>query len=55
MQEHPVREAPNYTNAALAMAMVNLFCWLVLIWAAFGYGWALALAFSIHLLIRRLG
>ncbi|MCI5086491.1 MAG: hypothetical protein MRY67_11275 [Rhodovulum sp.] len=32
-----MKEAPNYTNAFLVMAFVNLVTALIIIWAAFGY------------------
>lgn len=50
---HPIKEAPDYTNAFLVMAFVNLFAWLVLIWAAFGYVTSLGVAYLLHVIIRR--
>ena len=52
-----MREAPNYTNAALIMGGINLFWILMVIWVAFGMLTALALGFAlergIHWLSRR--
>lgn len=52
--QYPIKEAPNYTNAFLVMAFVNLLAWFILIWSAFGYGAALLAGFGLHLLVRRL-
>lgn len=52
MQDHPVKEAPDYTNACLVMAFVNLFPWLVAVWAAFGYPAALVTGLCLHLVLN---
>jgi len=47
-----MKSAPNYTNAFLVAAGVNLFVWLVVLWAAAGYLSALFAAGLIYYLIR---
>lgn len=54
MRDHPVSEAPNYTTPALVMAFVNLMCTLTVIWAIWGFEWALLLALVVHQLIERM-
>ena len=48
-------EAPNYTNAALVMGLVNLLWIFMVIWAVFGLPVVLAVSYALNLLIRRLG
>ncbi|MEO9778112.1 MAG: hypothetical protein ABJH07_04650 [Sedimentitalea sp.] len=36
MSEHRISAAPDYTNAALTMLGVNLFCAFLAIWALYG-------------------
>lgn len=50
----PIAPAPDYTNAALIMGGVNLFCAMLLFWAWLGYLAALCLAYGVHLWTRRL-
>lgn len=54
MREHHPKPVENYTNPALVMACVNLTWILAVIWAVFGFGYALALAFVLNHLISRL-
>lgn len=53
MERHGRRSAPNYTNAALVMGGVNLFCVFVTLWALYGLPVVLAVAYGLHLLITR--
>ena len=43
-----MKEAPNYTNAFLVMAFVNLVTALIVIWAAYGYLAALIACTAIY-------
>jgi hypothetical protein len=43
--------APNYTNAALVMGLVNLLLVFMVIWASFGLPAVLATAFGLDRLI----
>ncbi|MEM7074414.1 MAG: hypothetical protein AAGA28_12965 [Pseudomonadota bacterium] len=54
MQQRERQPAPNYTNAALVMGLVNLLWVFVAIWAAFGLPVVLALAYGLNILITRL-
>lgn len=47
-------EAPNYTNAALVMALVNLLWIFAVIWAVFGMPVVLAFGYVLDRLIARL-
>lgn len=51
MHNSPLDKAPDYTNAALVMAFVNLFSALMVIWGVFGYASALIAAFALHMLL----
>ena len=53
MERHDRRSAPNYTNAALVMGFVNLFCLFVTLWALYGLPVVLAVAYGFYLLITR--
>ena len=50
-----MKEAPNYTNAALIMGLVNLLWIFMALWAAFGLPLVLAIGYGINLLITRIG
>ncbi|SMX43533.1 hypothetical protein [Actibacterium lipolyticum] len=52
MQDHGLKKAPNYTNAALVMAFVNLFPALIVIWGFYGYGAALGVGLALHLTLN---
>ncbi len=46
--------APNYTNAALVMGLVNLFWIFMVLWAAFGLPIVLIVGFLLDKMITRL-
>ncbi|WP_372604596.1 hypothetical protein [Actibacterium sp.] len=52
MQDRPVTSAPNYTNAALVMALVNLIILFFVIWALVGLGPALVLGLVLNILLN---
>lgn len=52
MRRSMMREAPNYTNAALIMGGLNLFWIMMVIWVAYGMLAVLALGFVIDRCIR---
>ena len=54
MQNRPVGRAPNYTNAALVMGLVNLLWVFMAIWALFGFAWVVLAALVLNRLIARL-
>ena len=47
--------APNYTNAALVMGLVNLLWIFMVLWAAFGFPVVLLVGFVLDKVISRLG
>lgn len=55
MRDHRMGRAPDFTNAALFMGFVNLVWVFGVIWAVYGMGAVLALAYGLHLAIGRLG
>ena len=55
MKKGNLPEAPNYTNAALAMGLVNLLWIFMVLWAVFGLPVVLAISYGLNLLISRLG
>lgn len=55
MQRENIPSAPNYTNAALAMGLINLLWIFILLWVAFGLPIVLILGFLINKMITRLG
>ncbi|GAB4282260.1 MAG: hypothetical protein Kow0058_00630 [Roseovarius sp.] len=55
MKRGVLPEAPNYTNAALVMALVNLLWIFALIWAVFGMLAVLAVGLALERLITGLG
>ena len=55
MRKGTLPEAPNYTNAALVMGLVNLLWIFMVLWAVFGLPVVLAISYGLNLLISRLG
>ena len=55
MQRGNLPEAPNYTNAALVMGLVNLLWVFFALWVAFGLPIVLLAGFVLDKLICRLG
>ncbi len=55
MRRGNLQEAPNYTNAALVMGLVNLLWIFMVLWAMFGLPVVLAVSYGLNLLIRRIG
>lgn len=55
MRDHGMGRAPDFTNAALIMGFVNLIWVFGVIWALYGLGAVLALAYGLNLAIGRLG
>jgi hypothetical protein len=51
MRHGNLKEAPNYTNAALVMAGVNLLWMFMVIWAAFGFAAVLVTGYALDRLI----
>lgn len=54
MRRDDISEAPNYTNAALVMGVVNLIWIFIFLWAVFGFHIVLATGWAINWLITRL-
>lgn len=54
MKKGNLPEAPNYTNAALAMGLVNLLWIFMVLWAVFGLPTVLGVSYGLHLLISRI-
>ncbi|MBA85725.1 MAG: hypothetical protein CML69_13435 [Rhodobacteraceae bacterium] len=54
-KEALMREAPNYTNAALIMGLVNLLWIFGLVWSLWGLPVVLLLAAGLNALIDRAG
>lgn len=54
MRNHERRSAPNYTNAALVMGLINLFWSFLLIYASFGLPAVLVIAVGLNYAITRL-
>lgn len=48
MRRGTMREAPNYTNAALIMGGLNLFWIMMVVWVAYGMVAVLALSFALE-------
>lgn len=55
MKRGVLPKAPNYTNAALVMALVNLLWIFAVIWAVFGMPVVLATSYVLNLAISRFG
>lgn len=51
MEDHRLGRAPDYTNAFWTMAYVWMMIVLIAIWAIWGYGAALGVAFAVHIWI----
>ena len=54
MNRSPIGRAPNYTNAALIMGGLNLFCALFAVWAIWGWIAVALLAVGTNWMIDRL-
>jgi len=54
MRQRLYDSAPNYTNAALVMGLVNLFWVLLVLWVMFGLPVVLLLGWGLNRLITRL-
>lgn len=54
MRNHPTGKAPNYTNAALVMGLVNLLWVFGVIWALFGLPVVLIIGAVLDAAITRL-
>ncbi|MDD9724833.1 hypothetical protein PVV74_05145 [Roseovarius sp. SK2] len=48
-----MQEAPNYTNAALVMGLVNLLWIFMALWIMFGLPVVMAVGYGLNLLITR--
>lgn len=55
MRRGNMPSAPNYTNAALVMGLVNLLWIFGVLWAAFGLPVVLLVGFVLDKLITRIG
>lgn len=55
MRRGNLPEAPNYTNAALVMGLVNLLWVFFALWAVFGLPVVLLMGFVLDRLITRIG
>lgn len=54
MKRGQMPKAPNYTNAALVMGLVNLLWIFMALWIMFGLPVVMAVGFGLNLLITRL-
>jgi len=54
MKRGQMPEAPNYTNAALVMGLVNLLWIFMALWIMFGLPVVMAVGYGLNLLITRL-
>ena len=54
MKRGQLPEAPNYTNAALIMGLVNLLWIFMALWMVFGFPVVIAVGYGLNLLITRL-
>jgi hypothetical protein len=52
MSERPVRPVENFTRAFLVTGFLAIFALLFLVWAAWGYVWALLVATAFWALLR---
>lgn len=55
MRRGQIKEAPNYTNAALFMGLVNLLWIFMVLWIMFGLPVVIAVGYGLNLLITRVG
>lgn len=53
MRRGQLPEAPNYTNAALVMGLVNLLWIFMALWMIFGLPVVMAVGYGLNLLITR--
>ncbi|MBY5987904.1 MULTISPECIES: hypothetical protein [Roseovarius] len=53
MRRGQMPEAPNYTNAALVMGLVNLLWIFMALWMVFGLPVVMAVGYGLNLLITR--
>ncbi|MEL6121510.1 MAG: hypothetical protein AAGK67_14275 [Pseudomonadota bacterium] len=53
MIHNKIKEAPDYTNAALAMGLVNLLWIFVALWVIFGLHVVIAIAWGLNWLMTR--
>ncbi|WP_135501408.1 hypothetical protein [Roseovarius aestuariivivens] len=51
MRRGNLPEAPNYTNAALVMGLVNLLWIFIVLWAVFGFYMVVAVGLGLNRLI----
>ncbi|HKL45291.1 MAG TPA: hypothetical protein VJ906_03505 [Roseovarius sp.] len=54
MKRGMLPKAPNYTNAALIMGLVNLLWIFIVLWATLGFAAVCAAGYGLNLLISRL-
>ena len=54
MKRGQMPAAPNYTNAALVMGLVNLLWIFMALWMIFGLPMVMAVGYGLNLLITRL-
>ena len=54
MKRGQLPEAPNYTNAALFMGLVNLLWIFTALWIMFGLPVVMAVGYALNLLITRI-
>ncbi len=54
MRRENMPSAPNYTNAALAMGLVNLIWIFFVLWASFGLPVVLLAGYGLNLLINQI-
>jgi hypothetical protein len=54
MKRGQMPEAPNYTNAALVMGLVNLIWIFMALWIMFGLPVVMAVGYGLNILITRL-
>ncbi|WP_152475499.1 hypothetical protein [Roseovarius sp. THAF9] len=53
MRRGQMQEAPNYTNAALVMGLINLLWIFMALWIMFGLPVVMAVGYGLNLLITR--
>lgn len=55
MKRGQMPEAPNFTNAALVMGLVNLLWVFMALWIMFGLPVVMAVGYGLNLVITRIG
>lgn len=55
MRQRPINPAPDYTNAALVMGLVNMLWIFMVIWAWIGLPAILVLGYALDKVISRIG